>query len=366
MQLRFAIIEDPRHQGYVKHKLSDILVIVMCAVLCGLDELCDIKTFADNKSEFLREEFGIEKIPSKPTMSRVLSMIDGEEVGKIIISIMKEIAGTTGKVIAVDGKAICSTTKPKERHSALQIVTAYLTENGVVLGQEKVREKSNEIPVFQEMLGYLKIKGKTITADAMHCQKETCKKIIEKEGDYVFGLKENQKSLYKDVELYFQSSNTNTDLETFTTTEKNGGRIEKRICRKLSDLSWLDQRAEWSGLRTVFSVTRIVKNKDKTSEETSYYISSSKASAKELLSISREHWKIESMHWMLDVVFSEDDCSYSSENANITLNSFRKLALLLHKQYLASSSKAKKISVKRNMFNCLLNDHTLLQLISCI
>ena len=98
----------------------------MCAVLCGLDELCDIKTFADNKAEFFKEEFGIEKIPSKP----------------------------------------------KQRHSALQIVTAYLTENGVVLGQEKVREKANEIPVFQEMFGYLKIKGKTITADAMHCQKE--------------------------------------------------------------------------------------------------------------------------------------------------------------------------------------------------
>ncbi len=193
---------------------------------------------------------------------------------------------TSGKVIAVDGKAICSTTKPKQRHSALQIVTAYLTENGVVLGQEKVQEKTNEIPVFQEMLGYLKIKGKTITADAMHCQKETCKKIIEKEGNYVFGLKENQKSLYKDVELYFQSSNTNTDLETFTTTKKNGGRIKKRICRKLSDLSWLDQRSEWSGLRTVFSVTRIVKNKDKTTEDTSYYISSSKASVKELLSVS--------------------------------------------------------------------------------
>ena len=366
MQERFAIIEDPRHQGYIKHKLSDILVIVMCAVLCGLDELCDIMTFAENKSNFFKEEYGIEKIPSKPTMSRVLSIIDGEEVGKIIISIMKEIAGTKGKVIAVDGKAICSTSKPKQAHSALQIVTAYLTENGVVLGQEMIQEKTNEIPVFKQMLEYLKIKGKTITADAMHCQKETCERIIEKQGDYVFGLKENQKTLYKDIELYFQSSITNTDLETFTTTEKNGGRIEKRICRKLSDLSWLEQRTEWRGLKTAFSVTRIVKNKDKTTEETSYYISSSKATAKELLFISREHWKIESMHWMLDVVFSEDDSSYSSENANITLNSFRKLALLLHKQYLESSSKAKKISIKRNMLNCLLNDNTLLQLISCI
>lgn len=361
MQHLFEIIEDPRHQGYVKHKLCDILVIVMCAVLCGLDELCSIVTFAENKASFFKERFGIEKIPSKPTMSRVLGSIDGAEVGKIIVAIMKERIGEVGEVIAVDGKAIRSTARTNQPHSALQIITAYLTESGVVLGQEKVNEKTNEIPAFQQMLLYLNLEGKTITADAMHCQKETCAKIITKQGDYVFGLKENQRMLYENVDLYFKSSITNSELETYTTTEKNGGRIEKRICRKLSDLSWLEGRTAWSGLKTVFSVTRITQSARKTSEETCYYISSLDTSAKHLLFLAREHWKIESMHWMLDAVFSEDTCSFWNENAHLTLNSFRKYALLLHKQYLSSSRK--KISVKKNMLNCLLNEETLLELV---
>lgn len=264
---KFEVIEDTRHQNYVKHKLSHILTIVMCAVLCGLDELGDIMTFAENKEKFFKDNFGIEEIPSKPTMSRVLSVIDGQKVAEVIIDIMKTAINENEKVIAVDGKSIRSTYKTDKPHSALQIITAYLTESGVVLGQEKISEKTNEIPV---MLEYMNIKGKTITADALHCQRETCAKIIEKQGNYVFGLKENQKTLHDNIELYFKSENTNKNLETFTTTEKNGGRIEKRICCKVSDLSWLEERSLWSGLKTVFSVKRIVITANKTTEEISY------------------------------------------------------------------------------------------------
>ena len=362
MQKYFKIIEDPRHQGYVKHKLSDILTIVMCGVLCGLDELCKIMTFAENKADFLKTEFGIKEIPSKSTMSRVLSIIDGNEVSKIIISIMKEKMNNSEEIIAVDGKSIRSTSRPEQPHSSLQIITAYLTESGVVLGQEKINEKSNEIPAFQQMLSYLNIANKTITADAMHCQKETCKKIFEKQGNYVFGLKGNQSKLYEDVVLYFESEDTNKDLETHTTIEKNKGRIEKRICKKLSDLSWLDEKSEWCGLKTIFSVKRVITDSHSTSEETCYYISSLDTSPERLLFLVREHWKIESMHWMLDVVFAEDFCYFENDNAHITLNIFRKYALLLHKHYLANSNK--KISVRSNTFNCLLNESLLLQLIS--
>lgn len=362
MQKYFEIIEDPRHPGYVKHKLSDILVIVMCAVLCGLDELCSIITFAENKAEFLKKQFGIEKIPSKPTISRVLSIVDGEKVSKIIVSIMKDRIKEGSEVIAVDGKAIRSTSEPNKANSALQIITAYLTESGIVLGQEKIHEKTNEIPVFQQMLSYLNIKDKVITADAMHCQKETCRQIIENKGNYIFGLKGNQKNLLENVSLYFESHNTNSSLETYVTTEKNGGRIEKRVCSKLSDLSWLEDKSSWSGLKTVFSVTRIITDSHKTSQETCYYISSLDTSAKKLLSLSREHWKIESLHWLLDSVFSEDTCSFWNENSHITLNIFRKYSLFLHKQFLASSSK--KSSIKKNILNCLLNESLLLQLLS--
>lgn len=362
MQNIFSSIEDTRHQGYVKHKLADILVIVMCAVLSGLDELGTIMTFAENKAEFFKNHFNIDKIPSKPTVSRVLSLVDGEKVAKIIIQTMKESFGDHGEVLAVDGKAICSTSKSDQPHSALQIITAYLTESGVVLGQEKIHKKTNEIPVFQDMLSYLNVNGKTVTADAMHCQRDTCAKIIEKKGNYVFGLKENQPNLYRDIALFFESRNTNTDLECYTTEEKNGSRYEKRICRKLSDLSWLDTKNDWEGLRTAFSITRIVKKGDIETKEVSYYISSLDASPEKLLFLAREHWKIESMHWMLDAVFSEDSCALLTENGQITLNIFRKYALLLHKQYI--SSLKKKPSVRQNMLNCLMNDSLLIDIIS--
>lgn len=290
-------------------------------------------------------------------------MIDRRQVKQTIIEIMRNQIGESGDVIAVDGKAIRSTSKEGEAHSALQIITAYLSGSGIVLGQEKIREKTNEIPIFQEMLSYLNVAGKTVTADAMHCQTETCKKIVDKGGDYLFGLKENQKTLHDDVALYFQSIPDNAKIETFSISEKNGGRIEKRICRKTTQIAWLDNRGKWAGLRAIVEVERIVTFKRKRPRSEVTIFSSANASAEQLLSIVREHWMIESLHWMLDVVFSEDDCTLRSEDAQITLNCFRKLALLLHRHYISMLSK--KPSVKSNMLNSLMNDNLLLNVISC-
>lgn len=362
MKRYFAIIDDPRHQGYVRHKLCDILSIVMCAVLCGMDQLCDIMAYAQNKADFLRTHFGIEQIPSKPTVSRVLSIIDGQKVAETIFAILQETLGTQGDVIAVDGKAIRSTSTAEHPHSTLQIITAYLTENGVVLGQEKIDEKTNEIPVFQRMLAYMNIKGKTITADALHCQRDTCAMITQRGGDYVLGLKGNQRMLHEDVELYFRELDDKGCVEEFSTLEKNGGRVEKRTCRKLKDITWLQERHDWPGLKAVFSVERTNSTTRKTTTETSYYIASTDASAKRLLCIAREHWNIESMHWLLDVVFSEDTSRFLSENAHLWLNVFRKYALAVQKKYV--SSLPKKPSAKRHLMDCLLSDQTLLKVIS--
>lgn len=361
IKLKFGIIEDVRHPSYIEHKLSDVLIIIMCAVLSGLDDLAEIYIFAQNKAEFFQQNFGIDKIPSKPTLSRILNLLDGNAVAKVIIEIMKEQAESLGNILAIDGKAIRSTSKNKNPHSALQILTAYLTESGVVLGQKSINEKTNEIPVFQEMLDSLDVKGKTITADALHCQKETCKKIKDKGGNYVLGLKENQKLLFEDVELFFKEDINNDSITECETVEKNGGRIEKRICRKTNDISWLCSKKDWEGLTTVFSVRRIVTTKGMTSDETSFYISSLDSDAKELLKISREHWKIESMHWLLDVVFSEDKCAILSDNGQKSLNVLRKLALLLHKNYL--SKQPKKCSVKASLLQCLIDDNRLLEII---
>jgi predicted transposase YbfD/YdcC len=361
---KLGIIEDTRHPGYVKHDLVDVLIVVMCAVMCGLDELGDILLFGQNRQELLRKHFGIEKIPSKATLSRILNMVDGEAVGNVMVNIMREDANSLGGVVAVDGKAIRSTAKERRPQSALQILTAYATESGVVLGQQSIHEKTNEIPVFQEMLELLDVEGKTITADAMHCQKETCRKIVEQKGAYVFGLKGNQPTLFKDVELFFGDASTKDGVQTHSMLEKNAGRIEKRICRKIVDLSWLEERHRWPGLRSVFSIQRIVDARGHHSDETCYYISSLDASPERLMGVAREHWKIESLHWLLDVTFSEDECHLLSENGHKTLNAFRKLALLAHKRYL--SSHCKKSSIKSHLLTALLNFDLLLSVLACL
>ena len=361
---KFSVIEDKRHQSYVEHKLADILIIIMSAVMCGLDGLAEIKTHAENRAEFFREKYGITEIPSKPTLSRVLNMMDGDAVAKVIIEIMKERADIVGNIIAVDGKAIRSASEVGKPHSALQILTAYLTESCVVLGQNAIHDKTNEIPVFQAMLNFLDIKDKTITADAMHCQKETCKKIVSSSGNFVFGLKENHKTLYDDVVLFINDGINSSDIETFTTTEKGHGRIEKRVCKKVTDIGWLYGREEWAGIKSVFSVRRIITAKHKVTDETCYYITSADVPAEELLKIVREHWKIESMHWMLDVVFAEDECAIISENGHKTLNILRKLALMMHKQYIAKLPC--KISVKASLLNCLMNEQTLSRVLYCL
>ena len=236
---KFGGIEDTRHQSYVEHDLADILIIVMSAVLCGLDQLADIMEHAKNREEFFRDKFAIERIPSKPTVCRVLSLIDGEAVGKVIIDIMRERADMIGDIIAVDGKAIRSTSEAGKPHSALQILTAYLTASSVVIGQKAIHDKTNEIPVFQAMLDILDVKGKIITADAMHCQKLTCEKILKAGGNFVFGLKENQRSLYNDVSLFFDGEMSDESIEKVIKTEKGHGRIETRTCMKIRDIAGL-------------------------------------------------------------------------------------------------------------------------------
>lgn len=358
VQEYFSEIEDPRHEGYVKHKLADVLTIVMCAVMCRMTELCEIMVFAESRAEFLEENFGITKIPSKPTMSRILSLVDGKKVAEVIINLMKKFISEEGEIVAVDGKAIRATSKEGKAHSALQIITAYMTETGLILGQEKINEKTNEIPIFQQMLEFLNVKGKIITADAMHCQRETCKQITRKGGEYVLTLKKNQSELFEDVKLYFEKEK----IESYATLEKNHGRIEKRICRKMLDIKWLKARHNWSGLKSVFSVERIISTPKRTTRETSYYISSLEVAEDKFMSIVREHWKIESMHWILDAVFGEDDCDFQSEQAHITINIFRKFAIALHKKYL-TKIKSKR-SIRQNLLACLLNDKLLLDVIS--
>ena len=362
----FSDLEDSRCQCDVEHKLVDILILVMCSALCGIDVLEKMVTYGKEKLHVLNECFGITKIPSKATLSRIMNMIDADAVAERIVRIMLDLIGADGEIVAIDGKTIRSTAKKNPRREKLHLITAYLTRNGVTLGQLAVNEKTNEIPVLRDLLGMIDVSGKIVTTDALHCQTETAGAIITAGGDYVLGLKENQGTLYAEISTYIEDciADKTIEVESAQTLEKNRDRIEKRTCFKAPTLNWFENKKDWAGLTSAFAVRRVTIVKGVTTEETSYFISSRDESPERFLEIVRDHWKIESMHYQLDVVFSEDECRILSTDGQKALSIFRKLALCLHKSYIEGLSAKTKPSVASNMFRALISFDHMLKILS--
>ena len=360
----FGIIEDERDEYTTKHKLIDILKLVMISVLCGMDELDKMIDYGKSKKEFLEKEFGIKSIPSKSTLTRIFVMIDPKWLSLSIVGIVQSLIKEKHTQIMLDGKAIKSTDAIKSIEKMMNIVTAY-TNTGISLLQKTVDNKTNEIPAVKELIDMLDVKGMIITADAMHCQKETAEKIVNNGGDYVLQLKANQKSFYEDVyamfdDKYMDETDKNCEYEIYKTEEKSHGRIERRTCYVLNEIAFFtDYLANWKGLKKIFAVVREVEKDNKVTKEISCYLSSKNTTAENLLSYTRKHWEIESMHHILDVTYDEDRCKLLSQRGQENLNIFRKMGISMHKNYL----KNKKQTVKSNMFNCLLNDNLLLEVI---
>ena len=360
----FGIIEDERDAYTIKHKLIDILKLVMISVLCGMDELDKMIDYGNSKKEFLEKEFEIKSIPSKSTLTRIFVMIDPKWLGLSIVGIVQSLIKEKHTQIMLDGKAIKSTDAIKSIEKMMNIVTAY-TNTGISLLQKTVDNKTNEIPAVKELIDMLDVKGMIITADAMHCQKETAEKIVNNGGDYVLQLKANQRSFYEDVyamfdDKYMDETDKNCEYEIYKTEEKSHGRIERRTCYVLNEIAFFtDYLANWKGLKKIFAVVREVEKDNKVTKEISCYLSSKNTTAENLLSYTRKHWEIESMHHILDVTYDEDRCKLLSQRGQENLNIFRKMGISMHKNYL----KNKKQTVKSNMFNCLLNDNLLLEVI---
>ncbi len=279
LNMYFGLIEDERDPYTTTHPLVDILKLVMLAILCGMDELDKIIDYGKNKKEFLEKEFEIKLIPSKPTLTRVIAMINPRRLGISIVCILKTLIKDKTKQIMLDGKAIKSTDATRAIETMMNIVTAY-TDTGISLGQKTVDNKSNEIPAVRELIEMLNIEGAIITADAMHCQKETAEIIIKNKGDYVLQLKANQRSMYEDVyamfdDKYINEADKECEYEVFSTTEKSHGRIEKRTCYVLNEIEFFtDYISEWKGLKKIFAVRREVEREGKKTKEISCYLSS--------------------------------------------------------------------------------------------
>jgi len=337
-----AKIEDPRRQyGYLQHKLAAILLIALCAIICGADDYEDIEEFGKARKEWLEKFLELPNgIPDKDTFRRVFERLNPSEVAECLYGWLDN-RDCKGKTVNIDGKTICGS--KNIAHEAYHIVSAWVSENQITLGEITVDEKSNEITAIPKLLDLVDVSGSTVTIDAMGCQTDIAKKIVEKEADYCLGLKGNQSTLHEDVKLYFE----NLPAEQSTVTKGNDhGRIEKREYFLETDIDWLPQKANWAGLNAIGSVKSTVYEKGITREETRYFITTL-TDVDKFADAVRKHWSIENqLHWQLDVTFGEDRARTRKDNSPLNWNVMRKTALPL----LRNSDVGKKQSIKRKMF----------------
>ena len=324
-------IKDCRHPSYVKHKLADVLCMMIYAVFCGNDTLCDIFTYIKDNEEMLQQEFKIKSIPSKSTLWRILRQPNSEEIRDIIFNIIKFCMKLKfGNHWAADGKAMRGSTGGN-----VMTLCMYDTATHSPLAASTIYEKISEMVALREIIKSMDLNGIVITGDALHCQKETCKIITQQGGDYVFSLKGNQPTLHNAAKEYFEDPETEGDWEMHEgPTEKAHGRIEKRTCYKLTNSEWLkDMFNDWPGLATIFAIRTYREQSGQDPEETvSYFITSLDKTPKELMQIKRDHWLIESNHWSLDKILGEDHCKMQSKDANIIMNSMRRLSIWFHEK----------------------------------
>ena len=354
-KLQVIIKESKRmaaHKGYY-YKVSDILTMMICGMLCNLQTISDIHEWA--KSEpvrgFLFKEFRIRKIPSRAQFYNLVGRIDPKEINRIFIKWVEEIVkdDDSDRTIAIDGKTICSTDKLSKGKGHLHILSAVVSENKLILGSLPCKTKINEPDALREMVEILDISGAIVVADALHCSRSSAKKVVEEKGDYLFVVKDNNERLKEDIELYIQ----NESLPFFTKTELNGGRIEKRTAYTTTEIDWLYNKDKWENIKTIGAIHTEFTKDEKASSEWHYYISSRELTPEELLKHARLEWAVESMHWLLDVHFSEDKTKVWDMNIQKTLNITRKIALNLAREYKNRFEPKKAISgiLKRNLFD---------------
>ena len=339
---QFTDLADPRVVGRSGHKLIDILVIGICTVICGGDDYPSMEEFGKAKEGWFRTFLELPNgIPSHDTFWRVFSALDPEQFQHCFLRWMNGVSSTTGgEIIALDGKQLRRSHDKEGGKAAIHMVSAWATTNRLVLGQVKVDEKSNEITAIPELLRRLDINGCLITVDAMGCQVDIAELIIEQGGNYLFSLKGNQSNLHEDVELLFDDLEE-SDYTAYTysydkTVDKDHGRIEVRQCWTISDpqlICCLRGADRFRNLQTVVRVRAERYVNDDHSVEDRYFIGSATTQASEALRAARTHWQVEnSLHWILDIAFREDECRIRKGNGAQNFAILRHIALNALKQ----------------------------------
>ena len=295
----FSSITDPRIDRTKRHKLIDILTIAICATICGAETWEELEIFGQAKQDWFKSFLQLPNgIPSHDTFRRVIARIDPEQFRQCFLQwVRSSYELTQGQVVALDGKLSRGSVDRRTGKSAINMVSAWASQNRLVLGQVKVDEKSNEITAIPELLEMLEIAGCIVTIDAIGCQKEIATKIVEKGADYLLAVKANQGNLYEDLADYFQwAVEDKFKQTTFTmhqTTDGDHGRIEVRRCYASNDIEWLRNKEDWTGIGSIVMVERErTPDGEETSCERGYYISSMRGDAKALSEAVRGRWSI--------------------------------------------------------------------------
>lgn len=328
----FSGLQDPRQPGKVVYPLNEVLLLSLLAVLAGAETFVDIALFGEKKLPLLRRFLPyLNGTPPHDRLGEIFAALDAEGFQRCFVSWVSAITKIPTEVIAIDGKTSRRSYKKKGANDAIHIVSAFAAQQRLVLGQMKVDEKSNEIVAIPKLLNLLSIEGAIVTLDAMGCQKEIAKQIVDKKADYVLALKGNQGALREDVELFAAEQKANGFKDTIVsrheTVDGDHGRIETRKYIVLHDISWLKERHNWRGLNAIVMVESTRETGAKIETETRFYLSSLKDTADRIATVIRSHWAIEnSLHWVMDMVFRDDDCRVREGNAAANFVTLRHMA----------------------------------------
>jgi predicted transposase YbfD/YdcC len=334
-QDHFASLSDPRSSN-ARHLLSDILVIAVCAVICGAEGWEDIEEYGKAQAVWFKQVLELPHgIPCDDTFRRVLSRLEPEELTQCFISwthALSDLSG--GDIVAIDGKTLRHSFDRAASKAAIHMVSAWANANRLVLGQVKVDGKSNEITAIPKLIKLLDLQGATVTIDAMGCQKAIAKVITDQKADYVLALKENHPTLYDNVTLFFEDAKStefaDVEHEHYETVDGDHGRIETRRYWITSDIEWSGAKGSWSQLESIGMVESRREIGDEVEIETRYFFTSLPADGGRFARAVRQHWGIEhSLHWVLDVSFDEDASRIRKDQGAQTFSVLRHIALNL-------------------------------------
>ncbi|MFD0388663.1 ISAs1 family transposase [Tistrella bauzanensis] len=334
----FEELPDGRQAGKIVYPLDEVLLLSLLAVLAGAETFTDIARFGQKKLDLLRRfrPFA-DGTPPHDTLGDIFASLDAESFQRCFVSWVASVTGTPEGVIAIDGKTVRRSGGKKDAKAPIHMVSAFAARQRLVLGQVKVDKKSNEIVAIPKLLDLLAIEGAIVTIDAMGCQRDIAARITDKKADYVLALKGNQGSLREDVALFVAEQQAkgfqDTTISQNETVDGDHGRIETRKTTVIHDVAWLRARHDWPGLKSVVVVESTRRVGDKIESETRLYITSLALIAAFVGPIIRSHWAIEnSLHWVMDMVFRDDECRVRTQNAPANFTTLKHMAHNLLRQ----------------------------------